>query len=91
MTFPDGIYDYGGLNSYLQAETGFVDPEAADKKPILTLRLNLTIFRVIINAKANYGLDFSSSNFADLIGFEKKTFGSNYASTLTGSKIPNIT
>ena len=35
LVFPDGMYDYKKLNDYLQAETGVVDPSAAEKKTCL--------------------------------------------------------
>ena len=31
------MYDYAEINRYIQAHTGFVDPDAEDKKYVFTL------------------------------------------------------
>ena len=43
LTFPDGMYDYGNIKNFLQAQTGFVDPNAANKEPIFDLSFNTTV------------------------------------------------
>ena len=37
LTFPNGIYDYKDINSFLQTQTGKVDPKDKDSDFIFTL------------------------------------------------------
>ena len=89
LTFPNGMYDYSDINTFLQAQTGKVDLKDKDSKCIFTLYFDMTIFRVVILMDENYELDLSGNDFAELLGYEKKI--------LTGKKnfvramIPDIT
>lgn len=65
--------DYEKNNGYLQAETGFVDPSAAEKTHILDLHFDFTLFRVVITMAENYELYLSGGEFARLVGFERKS------------------
>ena len=71
LTFPDGMYSYSDINSFLQAHTGRLDPEDKDSEHIFTLYFNMTIYRVVILIDENYELDLSREEFAKLVGFEK--------------------
>ena len=72
LIFPNGMYDYSGINSFLQALTGKVDPQDEDGDFIFTLYFDMTIFRVVILMHENYELDLSRGDFAKLLGYEKK-------------------
>ena len=41
LIFPDGMFNYQGINSYIQAETGYIDPDAEEKKTHLRAVLRL--------------------------------------------------
>ena len=72
LIFPNGIYGYSDINSFLQTQTGKVDPEDKDVDFIFTLYFDMTIFRVVILMHENYELDLSEGEFAELLGYEKK-------------------
>ena len=48
LTFPDGMYSYSDINSFLQAHTGRLVPEDKDSEHIFTLYFNMTIYLVVI-------------------------------------------
>ena len=79
LIFPNGMYGYSDINSFLQTQTGKVNPEDKDSDFIFTLYFDMTIFRVVILMHENYELDLSEGEFAELLGYEKKI--------LTGKKI----
>ena len=89
LIFPNGMYDYSDINSFLQTQTGKVDPKDKDSDFIFTLYFDMTIFRVVILMHENYELDLSEGKFAELVGYEKNI--------LTGKKnfvramVPDIT
>ena len=62
-----------------------------DSKGEITYSINLTFFlstyRVLITLEGQFQVDLRGTNFADLIGFEKKLV----TSTEYGTKLPNIT
>ena len=66
------MYDYSDINSFLQTQTGKVDPKDKDSDFIFTLYFDVTIFRVVILMHENYELDLSEGKFAELVGYEKK-------------------
>ena len=73
LTFPDGMYDYEGIQRFLQSKTSVVDPNAAEKEHIFSLYFDFNIYRVVINMAENYELDLSEGEF-DWIrekGFER--------------------
>ena len=90
LTFPNGMYDYSGINTFLQAQTGKVDPKDEDSKYIFTLYFDLTIFRVVILMDENYELDLSGNDFAELLGYEKKILLGG-KKNFVGAMVPNIT
>lgn len=89
LTFPDGMYRYSDINSFLQTQTGRVDPADEDIKHIFTLYFNMTIYRVVTLIQEDYELDLSSGDFAKLLGFPNKIFAG--ATSFVGEKIPDIT
>ena len=68
MIFPNGMYDYTDLNSFLQTQTGKVDPKDKESEYIFTLYFDMTIFWVVILMHENYELDLSGGKFAELVG-----------------------
>ena len=74
LIFPNGMYGYSDINSFLQTQTGKVDPKDKDSDFIFTLYFDMTIFRVVILMHENYELDISEGEFAELLGYEKKDF-----------------
>jgi len=48
LPFPDGMYSYSDINSFLQAYTGRLDPEDKDSEHIFTLYFNMAIYLVVI-------------------------------------------
>ena len=89
LIFPNGMYDYKGINSFLLTQTGKVDPKDKKSDFIFTLRFDKTILRVVILMHENYELDLSEGKFAELVGYEKKILtGKN---NFVGVMVPNIT
>ena len=89
LIFPNGMCDYSGINSFLQAQTGKVDPKDKDSKFIFTLYFDMTIFRVVILMDENYELDLSGNDFTELLGYEKKILTGK--KNFVGAMVPNIT
>ena len=89
LTFPDGMYSYSDINSFLQTQTGRVDLEDKDSEHIFTLYFNMAIYRVVILIRKNYELDLSRGQFAKLVGFKKAELskGTNFV----GKMVPNTT
>ena len=81
--------DYSGINSFIQTQTGKVDPEDKDSNFIFTLYFDMTIFRVVILMDENYELDLSGSDCAELLGYEKKILTGE--KNFVGAMLPNIT
>ena len=76
-------------NVFLQSQTGFVDPNAANKEHIFSLNFHFNVYRVVINMAENYELDLTDGDFASLIGYEKKVLKD--AKNFTGTLLPDIT
>ena len=66
ITFPAGVWNYTKFNAYIKNIT-----KTGDKYPI-TLEFDDATFRVTIYLANQYQLDLRSSNFNELIGFDKK-------------------
>ena len=47
LTFPNGMYDYKRINTYLQQHTGKVDPTNKDSNYIFTIYFDMSIYRVV--------------------------------------------
>jgi len=71
LTFPDGIYDYKRINTFLQQHTGKIDPTKEDSSCIFNLFFDLSIYKVVILIQNGYELDLSQGKFAELIGYDK--------------------
>ena len=72
LTFPDGMYDYKGITSFLQSKTGFIDPNDEGKGRIFDLYFDFTIYRVVVSMAKDYELDLTDGGFASLqISLEK--------------------
>ena len=83
ITFPDGMFTYDDINSFMQKTLGKVGDDE-----LFTLFFDNTIYRAVMVLDSSIELDLSSGSFADLLGFEKKV----YMQRMNISKfIPNIT
>ena len=88
ITFPDGMFTYDDMNSFMQKKLGKVDPSNKESDERFTLFFDSTIYRAVILLDNSIELDLSSESFADLLGFEKKVLDQ----TMNISKfVPNIT
>lgn len=91
ITFTDGMYSYSDINDYIQGYMEQKNHHETDSKGEKTYSINLTFFlstyRVLITLEGQFQVDLRGTNFADLIGFEKKLV----TSTEYGTKLPNIT
>ena len=74
LIFPNGMYDYSDINSFLRIQTGKVDPKDKDSNFIFTLYFDMTIFRVVILMHESYELDLPQGEFAELLGYAKNDF-----------------
>ena len=89
LIFPNGMYGYSDINSFLQTQTGEVDPKDKDSDFIFTLYFDMTIFWVVILMREDYELDLSKGEFAELLGYEKKILTGK--KNFVGAMVPNIT
>ena len=75
ITFPAGVWNYKYINRFIQAKT---KTGTSDKPSYpISLTFDNATFRVVINLATNYQIDLRSSNFGDLIGFNKKTLSAS--------------
>ena len=86
ISFPPGVWNYSDFDSYIKQKTVIRSSRKDDEYPI-TLAFDETIFKVTISLKTNYQLDFTKSNFYELIGCDKKVLT---ASSKVGTKVPNL-
>ena len=47
LTFPNGMYDYKRINTFIQQHTGKVDPTNKDSDYIFTMYFDMSIYRVV--------------------------------------------
>ena len=71
ITFPDGMFTYDDINSFMQKKLGKV---GATNDELFTLFFDNTICRAVIILDPSIELDLSSGSFADLLGFEKQIY-----------------
>ena len=88
ITFPDGMFTYDDINSFMQKKLGKLDPSDKDYEELFTLFFDSTIYRAVILLDNSIELDLSSGSFADLLGFEKKVLDQT---TNISKFVPNIT
>ena len=87
LTFPNGMYDYRRINTFIQQHTGKVDPTNKDSDYIFTIYFDMSIYSVVTLIHNDYELDFSQGNFGELLGYGKSTLSGD----VVGRKVPNIT
>ena len=91
ITFTDGMYSYSDINDYIHQYMVQKSHHTTDSSGQKTYGINLTFilstYRVLISLSGSYQLDLRGTDFADLIGFEKKLI----KNTEYGTKLPNIT
>ena len=84
LIFPPGIWNYTSLNDFIKEQTKIV---ASDKTTYpITLEFSGITLRSTINLATNYQLDLTTSNFGDLIGFNKQIL----TSSSIGDYMPNL-
>ena len=86
ILFPEGVWNYTSINQHIKDATVIKQANKEDEYPI-NLEFNETTFRVTITMKENYQIDFTKSNFNDLIGFEKKIIKDKVN---IGPSVPNL-
>ena len=86
ITFPAGVWEYKGMNEFIQKATVVKQAGEKDFFPI-NLSFSPTTFRVTITLATNYQLDLTQSNFYDLIGFDKKILKDEVN---LGPTVPNL-
>ena len=87
LTFQNGMYDYKGINNYIQKHIGRVDPKDEKSDYIFNMYFDLTVYRVVILLHEDYEIDLTQGSFSDLIGYGKVTLSGDSV----GLKLPNIT
>ena len=73
LTFQNGMYDYKGINNYIQKHIGRVDPKDEKSDYIFNMYFDLTDYRVVILLHEDYEIDLTQGSFSDLIGYGKVT------------------
>ena len=84
LIFPPGIWNYTGLNDYFKEQTKITTSNSTTYP--ITLKFNEITLRTTITLATNYQLDLTTSNFGDLIGFNKQIL----TSSSDGDYIPNL-
>ena len=87
ITFPAGVWNYTDFNTYIKDITKIVKDGANNNEYPITLEFDNTTFRVTVTLANNYQLDLTTSNFNELIGFEKEVLKSE---NNVGPKVPNL-
>ena len=87
LTFPNGMYDYKRINTFVQQHTGRVDPANKDSDYIFTIYFDMSIYRVVTLIHNDYELDLSQGSFGELLGYGKSTLSGD----VVGKNVPNIT
>lgn len=85
ITFPNGVYDYDDINSFIRKIIGKLGGKETYGIDVV---YDLTTYKVFIKLDKNYRIDFKNSgNFGDLLGFDKTKI---LAASAYGTKLPNI-
>ena len=87
IDFAQGVWTYRDLDNYIKAETKTTDSVGNEDYPI-TLTFDLPTFRVIITLATDYQLDLTTSDFNELIGYDKKILKDEMN---IGLRVPNLT
>ena len=70
IIFPPGTWNYISFNDFIKQQTK-ITTSSSTTYPI-TLKFNNTTFKTTVNLAKDYQLDLTTSNFNDLIGFNKR-------------------
>ena len=87
LTFPNGMYDYKRINTFIQQHTGKVDPTKKDSDYIFTIYFDMSIYRVVTLIHNDYELNLSQGDFGELLGYGKSILRGD----VVGRTVPNIT
>ena len=85
ITFPPGTWNYVDFNDFIKEQTK--TKTGLETSYPITLEFNNTTFKTVITLASNYQLDLRTSNFGDLIGFNKQILTS---SENIGDYTPNL-
>ena len=85
ITFPPGTWNYVDFNDFIKEQTK--TKTGVETSYPITLEFNNTTFKTVITLASNYQLDLRTSNFGDLIGFNKQILTS---SENIGDYTPNL-
>ena len=86
IAFPAGVWNYRDINQHIREATVIKQQNEDDKYPI-SLEFDETTFRVTITMDENYQLDLTTSNFYNLIGFDKKVLKDRIN---VGPRVPDL-
>ena len=87
LTFPNGMYDYKRINTFIQRHTGKVDSTNKDSDYIFTIYFDMSIYKVVTLIHNDYEPDMSQGNFNELLGYGKIVLSGDSV----GKNVPNIT
>ena len=87
LTFPNGMYDYKRVNTFIQQHTGKVDPKDKNSAFIFNIYFDMSIYRFVTLIDNDYELGLSQGNFSELLGYGKSILSGD----VVGRKVPNIT
>ena len=59
LTFPNGMYDYKRINTFIQQHTGKVDLTNKDSDYIFTIYFDMSIYRVVILVHKDYDMSLT--------------------------------
>ena len=85
ITFPPGTWNYVDFNDFIKEQTK--TKTGVETSYPITLEFNNTTFKTVITLASNYQLDLRTSNFGDLIGFNKRIL---ISSENVGDYTPNL-
>ena len=86
IAFPAGVWNYRDINQHVREATVIKQQNEDDEYPI-SLEFDETTFKVTITMDENYQLDLTTSNFYDLIGFDKNVLKDRIN---VGPRVPNL-
>ena len=84
IIFPPGTWNYVSFNDFIKQQTKITTSNSTTYP--ITLKFNSTTFKTTVNLATNYQLDLTTSNFNDLIGFNKRIL----TSSSNGDYTPNL-
>ena len=84
LIFQPGIWNYTSLNDYIKEQTKITTSDSTTYP--ITLKFSNVTLRTTVTLATKYQLDLTTSNFGDLIGFNKQIL----TSSSVGEYMPNL-